>query len=371
MIKCGIFAKNVMEVFQYHPRSERETRTKDLLASQSDYSSAMLSVSCKRKEREELAYQLERQYGVPCTALMTSKTIVMKAPSSETPKIMQYVARANMRARVANRFVPKLPVPVKSAVKALSLDHVAMLNAYEAHKTTTGERSTVAIIDTGVDYTHPVLKNNFDREIGYDFVTNSEFPKDRHGHGTHVAGIVKAIAPGVRLKALRVLNDQGVGSEADVLLAYEWCYKRAIPILNCSLGASAASSEEREVVLAAQSQKCLIVAAAGNESDGEEAPDQEGYPAWFDGVQSIASIDRHRKHSSFSNMGKVEFSALGENIMSTLPNNEYGSMTGTSMACPCVAGAFALQHSAHQVDLEDRLKRASTECQTGFGRQYE
>lgn len=360
-----------MMTFSPKQYSEQQTYQQDVLASKQETLSAMLSVNAEYAQRVALAADLQQQYGVQCEPLLTSKTIILRAPTNETPNILTHVKCSGLLGvRLAKLIVPALPKPKRIvSIRQDSLEHVAMMRAYEAHDTTMGENTTVAVLDTGVDYTHPALKNAFDeRELGYDFVNRKHphHPKDLHGHGTHVAGIVKAVAPGVTLKAVRVLNENGVGSEADVLLGYEWCYKRNIPVINCSLGSSVGSEEERQVVQAAALFESIIVAAAGNESDDEYSPNIPGYPAWWDGVQSVASVSRDRKHSRFSNMGKVEFAALGEDVFSTVPGG-YAVMTGTSMASPCVAGALALQHSASASCLEDRLLRAKDECQQDFG----
>ena len=139
--------------------------------------------------------------------------------------------------------------------------------------------------------------------------------------------------------------------------------------MNCSFGGSFCSEEERLVVQAGQDYGCLIVAAAGNESAGDDGPDVFGYPASITGVQSIGSVNAQKQHSRFSNMGKVELATMGEDVLSTLPNNSYGVMDGTSMASPSAAGAFALQLATHaNYSIEDRLSIAYARSQTDFAK---
>jgi major intracellular serine protease len=249
-----------------------------------------------------------------------------------------------------------------------TLEHLEMMNVYSAHHTTKGQGVVCAVMDTGVDYNHEALKENFEQEKGYDLVRRNNDPYDFEGHGTHVAGIIQAIAPEVLLKAVRVLDENGRGFEADILLGYEYCYQNKIPIINCSFGSSYCSDQERLVVESAKEYGCLIIAAAGNESFGENSPDTISYPAATAGVQAIASVNKNKEHSFFSNMASyMAFASLGEKVMSTLPNNQYGRMTGTSMASPCVAGAFALQLSAHpDLNLSDRILIARARTQTEF-----
>lgn len=359
-------------------RTDEETRVKDILASKREYASALITVRAELglQKREELADKLGKTYQLQCTALKTSPTIVMKGAKSEVERITSRVIRANAanitEIRPSRLRVSPLPKLKAKCEKTERFIHVEMLNAYAAHSRTKGEGVIGAVMDTGIDYSHPALRQNFEDEKGYDFVTNTDDPYDREGHGTHVAGIWAAVAPNVILKAVRVLDELGRGSEADILLGFEYCYKNSIPIINCSFGSGWSSDQERRVVEAAPEYGCIIVAAAGNESEDETSPDLPSYPAAFSGVQSIGSIDRNWKHSPFSNMGYVTFAALGEDVLSTLPGCEWGVMDGTSMASPSIAGALTLQLSANpDLSLENRLMIAKARCQHDFGTQNE
>jgi len=366
-------------------RSETETELLDILSSKKEYNSAILNVreEIPHAQREDIAGKLEKEYGMRCSALMTSPTLILKGESKEVERVTKrlmlsrpcsHELRALTDIRPSHVRVMKLPKP-KLACSApdSQLGHVLLLNAYAAHAYTQGEGVTGAVMDTGVDYTHPWLKDNFDDEKGYDFVENTDNPLDREGHGTHVAGIWKAVAPRINLRSVRVLDALGRGFEADILLGYEYCYKNSIPIINCSFGAGWPSEQERRVVEAAPDYGCAIVAAAGNESSNEHSPDIISYPAAFQGVQSVASVNLRGQHSPFSNMGYVTFAALGENVLSSLPGGKWALMDGTSMASPGVAGALTLQLAAHpNYALDDRLMIAQERCtRDGEGEEWE
>ncbi|MBI4144628.1 S8 family serine peptidase [Candidatus Woesearchaeota archaeon] len=364
-------------------RTPEEERKQDLLASNQERARIMINVRETGNARQnyecrqELADLLTKDYKLPCTALMTASTIVMTTDTNEAGRCMthlqarRYQAAAVSSTRLSRMRLVALPKPkTRTQRRQGQLSHVALLNAYAAHRITTGEGIVGAVMDTGVDYTHEALAANFGTDKGYDFVRDTTDPMDLEGHGTHVAGIWASVAPGVRLKAVRVLDEWGRGNEADILLGYEYCYRNQIPIINCSFGSPFASEEERQVVEAAPSCGCMIVAAAGNDSSGERDEDIPSYPAVFSGVQSIGSVNPDRKHSSFSNMGFVSFSAQGEDVLSTLPDDSYGTMDGTSMASPSVAGALTLQLAANPRSLEDRLMIAHARCFTEFGKAY-
>jgi hypothetical protein len=355
-------------------RNEESTRTLDILASKNDYGSTIVSVRPELDvgEREKLAEKISKAYRVSCSALETSPTLILKGPKQDVDTVTKrlqlsrpclHAMRAIVDVRPSRMRVAPLPKVKQKCSRTERLLHVEMLNAYAAHQYTQGEGVVGAVMDSGVDYNHSALRTNFDDDKGYDFVRNTDDPLDREGHGTHVAGIWAAIAPKVMLKSVRVLDELGRGSEADILLGYEYCYKNNIPLINCSFGSEWFSEPERRVVEAARSYNCIIVAAAGNESENERSPDRISYPAAFSGVQSIGSINGQWKHSWFSNMGFVTFAALGEDVLSTLPGNEWGTMDGTSMASPSIAGALSLQLAANpELSIENRILIAHARC---------
>ncbi len=225
-----------------------------------------------------------------------------------------------------------------------------------------GAYSKIGVIDTGVDYTHKEIMNNFGEFKGYNFIDENNNPMDKNGHGTHVAGTISGstvgVAPKTRLYALRVLDENGSGSEADVMRAIEWSinneYDIKLDAVNLSLGSPEASDAFREICKTAISRGLIIVAAAGNEEFGYE------YPAAFDDVISVAAINEDREHAYFSNIADTnKISAPGVDIISSFPNNQYAMLSGTSMATPHVTGTIALIKGLNNQNIEDVLKESS------------
>jgi subtilisin family serine protease len=240
-----------------------------------------------------------------------------------------------------------------------------------------GARIKIAIIDTGIDYSHPDLDGNYIG--GYDFVNSDDDPMDDDGHGTHVAGIIAAednnigvvgVAPEAKLYALKVLDDTGSGYMSDVVLAIQWATdpnddgsaSDRLDIINMSLGGQKNIFLEWACNLA-YLDGLLLVAAAGN--GGSVI-----YPAAYDSVISVSATDRDDALASFSSTGKqVELAAPGVNINSTLPGNEYSGETwsGTSMASPHVAGTAALVWKANPTWSNDEVRTQLQETAEDLG----
>jgi len=204
----------------------------------------------------------------------------------------------------------------------------------------------VAIIDTGIDYTHEDLAGKVIK--GYDFVNEDFDPKDDHGHGTHVAGVTAAIAnngrgiagvcPGCSLLAIKAISANGSGANSWIANSIANAVSLGAHVINLSLGGLDRSSTIKLAVEQAYQSGVIIVAASGN--DGSEVP---LYPAAFAEVIAVGATDRYGDRASFSNYGShLELTAPGQNIYSTLPGNSYEAWNGTSMASPHAAGLAGL-----------------------------
>lgn len=223
--------------------------------------------------------------------------------------------------------------------------NLSLVKAPQAWDVTRGAGASVAVVDTGIDYEHSDLAERFESVIGEDF-TRTGSPLDDHGHGTHVAGTVAGkrtgVAPEATLYAVKVLDASGYGTETSVLHGIEWCIDRGVDVINMSLGSTMPSSAERELVAVAASKGIALACAAGN-SGGREY----NYPASYDGATSVAAVDRDKKRAPFSTYNDaVDLAAPGVAIWSCMPGDRYDSLSGTSMATPHVAGAYALLKSA-------------------------
>lgn len=215
-----------------------------------------------------------------------------------------------------------------------------------------GAGVNVAIIDSGVDYRHPDLAANY--AGGYDFVNNDTDPLDDYGHGTHVAGTIAAVkdgngvvgvAPSCKIYALKVLASNGSGSYSNVIAALDWCVNnKTIAITNNSYGSSANPGlTVEQAFINAYNANILNIAAAGNYGTAAGTEDNIIYPAKYSTVLAVGAVDSNDYRASWSCTGPdLELAAPGVNIYSTLPNGSYGYYSGTSMACPHVAGAAAV-----------------------------
>ncbi len=256
----------------------------------------------------------------------------------------------------------------------------------------------VAVIDTGVDIDHADLADNIwintgeiagnsidddgngyvDDVNGYDFVNSDGDPTptpngiDEDGvsgadsgvtHGTHVAGILGAVgnnakgvtgvAWDVSIMAIQVLDDEGSGSDADIAEGIIYAVDNGADIINMSLGGFGSTTILEEAVAYAIANEVLVVTAVGN--NGVSVNTNPFYPACYNEVVGVASIDDEGVESSFSNYGDTctDIAAPGESIYSTLYTDDsangftvdYGYLSGTSMATPVVAGVLVLLKS--------------------------
>ena len=211
----------------------------------------------------------------------------------------------------------------------------------------TGRGVKIAILDTGIDFDHPDLT----LAGGVTFVGSRDGSvspsdwNDNHGHGTHCAGIVAArdnaigavgVAPDAVLYAVKVLGDTGSGYTSDIIQGLDWCAANGIKVASLSLGGTGTTSL-RSACERAYSRGVLVVAAAGNSAGSVM------YPAAYPSVVAVSAVDSRDRRASFSNYGpQIELGAPGVSIYSTYRNGGYTYMSGTSMACPHVAGVAVL-----------------------------
>ncbi|HEY6118590.1 MAG TPA: S8 family peptidase [Pyrinomonadaceae bacterium] len=243
--------------------------------------------------------------------------------------------------------------------------------------TTGGDDIVVAVIDTGVDYTHSDLANNIwirpvtvppyeDRALGtiqdlhgYNAIDNNADPMDENGHGTHCAGIIGAEGGNnvgitgvnwkVRIMPLKFMNAGGFGNTKDAIECINYIIDRRnkgvnVRVISASWGSTVKSRALEDVIRKAYDAGILFVAASGNASVNTDRSPH--YPSSYNlkNVISVAALDRNDQLASFSNYGpnSVHIAAPGKDILSTWLNDDYESHSGTSMATPVVAGVAAL-----------------------------
>ena len=216
----------------------------------------------------------------------------------------------------------------------------------------TGAGVKIAIIDTGIDYTHPDLAPVY--KGGYNFVKNTTDPKDDNGHGTHVAGIIAAaqnnygivgVAPGASIYSLKVLDASGSGSYSAIIAALQWCANKSngIKVASMSLGGTSGSTALQTACTNAYNAGVLLVAAAGNSGSTSTMRDSVEYPARYASVIAVGATDQSNVRPYWSSTGaEVNIAAPGVNINSTWLGGGYKTLSGTSMACPHVTGTAAL-----------------------------
>lgn len=213
-----------------------------------------------------------------------------------------------------------------------------------------GAGVTVAVVDTGVDASHPDLQGQL--LPGYDFLNDDPYPNDDNGHGTRMSGIVGAacdngegicgVAPGAMVLPIKSLDAQGYGPYSAVANGIIYAVDHGARIVNLSLVGTAPSSILQAAVDYAAAHDVIVVAAAGN--FGTDTP---GYPAASTGAVAVAAINDADGHPSFSNYGPwVSISAPGVDVVTTSPGG-YAASTGTSPAAAFSSGVFALLLAAN------------------------
>ena len=241
----------------------------------------------------------------------------------------------------------------------------------------------VAVIDTGVDYTHEDLKDNIwvntkeipgngidddgngyiDDVYGVDLETGRDSGMDDNGHGTHVAGIIAAsnnhigvvgLAYNVKLMPIKAGMASGFFNQSQIAKGILYAYNNGADVINMSFGGSASTIAVQDALETAYT-RCVLVAAAGNDgAPNEGLLARPTYPAALSYVMGVMSVDIRGVESGFTNYDVVPYNSVeyevyapGSQILSTIPGNRYATWSGTSMAAPYVSAMAALLRSAY------------------------
>ncbi|MFA6435047.1 MAG: S8 family peptidase [Elusimicrobiales bacterium] len=248
------------------------------------------------------------------------------------------------------------------------------LNALKAWSVAAGSSEIkIAVIDTGVDYNHPDLKNRIDVNLaelygkpdldddgngfvddiyGYNFADNNGDPMDLRGHGTHCAGVIGAehnaigvagVMAKVKIVPIKFISDNGEGENINAVRAIDYAIKRGVKIMSNSWGNGGESQALKDAIFAAQAAGVVFVAAAGNGAGNNDI--SPVFPASYDlsNVISVGAFSPSGAMDSSSNYGprSVHVFAPGSEILSTY-QGRYGFLSGTSMAAPHAAGVAGL-----------------------------
>jgi thermitase len=251
----------------------------------------------------------------------------------------------------------------------------ADVNVLKAWDITTGSKQVkIAVIDTGVDYTHPDLKGNMwvnkneipgnridddnngfiDDVYGYDFANNDSDPMDGNGHGSHCSGTIGAthnnkvgvtgVMENVSIMAVKFLGDDGSGTLEAAVKAIDYATMMNVDLMSNSWGGGGRSEALFEAINRASDKGIIFTAAAGNSaSNNDLAP---SYPASYESpnIVAVAALTAQNTLASFSSYGRnsVHIGAPGHNILSTVAGGKYDVYSGTSMATPHVSGVLGL-----------------------------
>ncbi len=249
----------------------------------------------------------------------------------------------------------------------------ADVNALKAWDITRGSRNVrIAIIDTGIDYTHPDLKGNIDSEHGYNFVNDTKNAMDDNGHGTHCAGTIGAIHDNkvgvagvmadVTIIPVKFLDGGGSGTLEAAVKSIDYATGLNVDLMSNSWGGGGFSQALFDSIKQASDKGIIFTAAAGNSSSNNDTT--PSYPASYviPNIVSVAALTAQNDLAYFSSYGRstVHIAAPGHNILSTVKGGGYEIMSGTSMATPHVSGVLGLLLSKEGRMSHEALKERLT-----------
>ncbi|MEH7226681.1 S8 family peptidase [Bacillus sp. JJ1566] len=244
-----------------------------------------------------------------------------------------------------------------------------------------GEGIVIAVIDTGIDISHPDLRDRIiaGRNFTTDYNGDSDVFEDNNGHGTHVSGTIAAslnnegvvgVAPKAQILSLKALTGEGAGNYEWIIdaiyYAVEWQgpNNERVRVISMSLGGPEDVPELHQAIQHAVNQNISVVVAAGNEGDSQEDTFEYAYPGAYNEVISVGAVDMDLQLAPFSNTHtEIDLVAPGVNVLSTYMNRKYAKLTGTSMAAPHVAGAIALIILLSEKEFDRALSEAEIYAQ--------
>lgn len=248
---------------------------------------------------------------------------------------------------------------------------VEQIKASSVWSSATGAAVHVAVIDTGLDYTHRDLRPS--ASFGYNVLQPHLPPFDDNGHGTHIAGTIAAsnrrfgltgVAPDAIIHPVKAFDDSGSATTQDIIRALEWAIEHKMDVINMSFGMRHHSKSFYQLIRKAHRAGIVIVASAGN--DGKFRAD---YPARYPEVISVgaATMDWHKL--PMSNRGRhIDLYAPGEKVISTWLHGQYQVLSGTSMAAAYVSGAAALLLSLEPKLTPSQIRELLTQYKTPTAR---
>lgn len=231
----------------------------------------------------------------------------------------------------------------------------------------------VAVVDTGVDYNHPDLKNRVLKNLGYDFYNGDKDPMDDGWHGTHVAGIIAAESENgigisgitgsldIKIIPVKVMNGMGQGPSGIIAQGIKYSVDKGADIINLSITFDVKDELIEDAIRYSWNKGVFVVVASGNNNNNCDYSS----PTSDFGAFTVASINEKSERSYFSSFGtSVKVAAPGESILSTVPGGGYANKDGTSMAAPMVSGIAAILKAENPKLTPDELTNILTQSAT-------
>jgi subtilisin family serine protease len=281
---------------------------------------------------------------------------------SELSLIQALLTCSNVEWAELNRYVHAVEGQTQSFFVGMDPDAYGTQYAWElihlaqAHAEATATGVLVAILDTGVDASHEVMAGR--ALTGFDFLAMSPGAPDIGnsgdddgdgdvdelvGHGTFLAGIVAAVAPGAMILPVKVLEGDGWGDVFGVAQGIAYAVDSGAGVINLSIATSEPSQTLSDAIAAARAAGSVVVVAAGNDNLSDPGP----FPAAYPDAVTVAATDADDEMAEFSNYGQfVDLCAPGVDVVSCFPNGEYAIGQGTSISAAFVSGVAALVRSA-------------------------
>lgn len=314
------------------------------------------------KAEEELEVEATKRLTEPKDKKETQLDSIQLVKTEDETSFSEIKSRYNS-VKAVEYVLPNLKAEITVAPNDTLYSQMWALQKIDAERawdiTKGSSNVTVAVIDTGIDYTHNDLGNSSSADSfnnlvvgGYDFYNNDAFPIDDNGHGTHVAGTIGALTNNgqgvsgvnwnVKLMAVKVLGAGGLGGWFTILDGIIYAANSGAKVINMSLGSASTCSSFsvlQDAINYARSQGVTVVVAAGNNNIDAAS----FMPASCNGVIAVGATTSSDTRALFSNFGSaVDIAAPGQDILSTWLQEGFNTMYGTSMASPHVAGATAL-----------------------------
>lgn len=358
-------AKRKSVIITFKPKDQRPDKKKDKLdIITSEISSPVTFFAAETNATEAfvpLGFDLEtvgfdiNQYDAPIvTAALTAEEV---AALKQNPNVAAIENDGPVYVQEFSSSTTGLPIAGHPVAQAEIIPAgVAQIKAPAAWDCSRGKDIRVAVLDSGIDGTHPDLAANF--KGGVSFVPGQP-PTDSYGSGTRAAGIIAAaingvgvvgVAPAASLYAVKVLANNGSGNWSWLIAGINWCIANKMHILNMALGGGSAPAALEAICNTAFNKGLLLIAGAGNAGlPVPPAISTVGFPAGYKNVIAVSVLDNNSVIAPFSSRGpEVELCVPGVNVLSTMPGGGYSTWSGSAAACHHASGAAAAVWGAHR-----------------------